>query len=118
MEPEWNNPPPLDDSLVLGLRKIDMDDYVNHLHNTIESLKLEIKTQREEIASPFEQILLGTIALHELARHGKNDSDEADAIRDSLDEPWRNLTESERETTRAVSAALQRYNVPGRCIDW
>lgn len=55
MEPEWNNPPPLDDSLVLGLRKIDMDDYVNHLHNTIESLKLEIKTQRKEIAALREE---------------------------------------------------------------
>ena len=61
------------------------------------------------IASPFEQILLKTIALHELDRQGKNEGSEADAIRDSADGLWRRLTESERETARAVSAALQRF---------
>jgi hypothetical protein len=60
------------------------------------------------IASPFEKILLATIAMHELERQGKADSDEADAIRDTVDEPWRSITDSERETARAVSAALQR----------
>ena len=61
------------------------------------------------IASPFEQILLGTIALHELDRHGKSEGSEADAIRDSADGLWRRLTDSERETARAVSAAMQRF---------
>ena len=60
------------------------------------------------IASPFEQILLGTIALHELDRQGKNEGSEADAIRDAMDGPWRSITASERTTALAVSAALQR----------
>ena len=60
-------------------------------------------------ASPFEQILLGTIALHELYRQGKDEGSEADTIRDSLDGPWRSISSSERTTALAVSAALQRF---------
>lgn len=62
MEPEWNNHPNLDDAVMLGLRQIDMDDYVNDLHkkidqleSIIESLKLEIKIQRKEIAALREE---------------------------------------------------------------
>lgn len=36
-------------------KQIDLDDYVNYLHNTIESLKLEVKTQRKEIAALREE---------------------------------------------------------------
>jgi hypothetical protein len=36
-------------------KPIDLDDYVNHLHNIIESLKLEVKTQRKEIAALREE---------------------------------------------------------------
>lgn len=60
--------------------------------------------------SSFEKVLLGTIALHELYRQGKDEGSEADAIRDSLDGPWRSITASERVTATAVSAALQRQN--------
>jgi uncharacterized coiled-coil DUF342 family protein len=62
MEPEWNNPPYMDDSKLLGLRPFDIDDYINSLHkeiesltNTIKSLKLEVKTQRQEIAGLREE---------------------------------------------------------------
>jgi len=58
MEPEWNNPPNLDDCVMLGLREgIDIDDYINMLQRKVDnlesinkSLKEEIKTQRKEIA--------------------------------------------------------------------
>lgn len=36
-------------------KSIDLDDYINYLHNTIESLKLEVKTQRKEIAALREE---------------------------------------------------------------
>lgn len=54
--------PLLDDAMVLDFRKIDMDDYINKLVKEIEflkqsniSLKLEIKTQRKEIAELKEE---------------------------------------------------------------
>jgi len=56
MEPEWNNPPYLDDKLMLGIN-IDIDDYINNLNkqiknleSIIQSLKIEIQNQRKEIA--------------------------------------------------------------------
>lgn len=63
MEPEWNNPPDLDDCVMLGLRKeIDIDDYINilvqkvdSLENENKALKHEIKTQRKEIAGLREE---------------------------------------------------------------
>lgn len=63
MEPEWNNPPDLDDCIMLGLRKeIDIDDYINILVRKVDSLesenkalKHEIKTQRKEIAGLREE---------------------------------------------------------------
>ena len=62
MELEWNNHPSLDDAAILGLRTIDMDDYINKLIKEIEflqqsnmSLKLEVKTQRKEIAALREE---------------------------------------------------------------
>ena len=63
MEPEWNNSPESDDSLVLGLRsKVDIDDYINFLIKQIESLKSineslkkEVRTQRKEIANLREE---------------------------------------------------------------
>jgi cell division septum initiation protein DivIVA len=63
MEPEWNNPPDLDDCVMLGLRKeIDIDDYINILVRKVDSLesenkalKHEIKTQRKEIAGLREE---------------------------------------------------------------
>lgn len=62
MEPEWNNSPNLDDTMMLGLRKLDIDDYINDLQKKIDklnclvdSLKLEVKTQRKEIAALREE---------------------------------------------------------------
>ena len=61
--------------------------------------------------SPMEKVLIGTVRLHELIEAGKGDSDEADAVRDSMDTPFVALTASERATTRMVSAAI-RDNAP------
>lgn len=62
MEPEWNHNPSLDDTAMLGLRQLDIDDYINNLHKKIEgleslinSLKSEIKIQRKEIAGLREE---------------------------------------------------------------
>jgi hypothetical protein len=45
------------------------------------------------------------IQLHLLMRDGKSETDEADALRDLLDVPWRNLTE-ERQRIGNLSADL------------
>lgn len=62
MEPEWNHSPNSDDATMLGLRQLDIDDYINNLHKKIDnleslinSLKLEIKIQRKEIAGLMEE---------------------------------------------------------------
>lgn len=62
MEPEWNNSPNLDDVTILGFRQMDTDDYINSLtrkiqdlETSIDSLKLEVRTQRKEIAGLREE---------------------------------------------------------------
>jgi hypothetical protein len=59
------------------------------------------------VAHPLEQILRGTVRLHELIEQGRCDSDEADAVRDEMDVPFLELSESEREAARLVSAAIK-----------
>jgi len=59
------------------------------------------------VAHPFEQIIRGTVRLHELIEQGRCDSDEADAVRDEMDVPFLELSESEREAARLVSAAIK-----------
>ena len=59
------------------------------------------------VAHPLEQILRGTVRLHELIQQGRCDSDEADAVRDEMDVPFWKLSESEREAARLVSAAIK-----------
>jgi hypothetical protein len=46
------------------------------------------------------------IKLHLLIRDGKSETDEADAIRDQLDIPWKHLTEEETARIRDLSADL------------
>jgi hypothetical protein len=45
-------------------------------------------------------------ALHVLLAQGKDDSPEADEIRDQMDEPWRHLTENEKQKLRNLSESL------------
>jgi tetratricopeptide (TPR) repeat protein len=48
----------------------------------------------------------GTRALHRLIAEGKDDSPEADAIRDASDGPWEALSETERDRARWVAEDL------------
>ena len=48
----------------------------------------------------------GTHALHRLIAEGKDDSPEADAIRDASDAPWEALSETERDRARWVAEDL------------
>jgi hypothetical protein len=59
------------------------------------------------VANPLEQIIRGTVRLHELIERGRCDSEEADAVRDAMEAPFLALGESERETARMVSAAIK-----------
>jgi len=59
------------------------------------------------VATPLEQIIRGTVRLHELIEQGRCDSEEADALRDEMDAPFLELSESEREAVRLVSAAIK-----------
>jgi hypothetical protein len=58
-------------------------------------------------ANPLEQVIRGTVRLHELIEQGRCDSEEADAVRDEMDAPFLELSESEREAVRLVSAAIK-----------
>jgi len=46
------------------------------------------------------------IQLHLLMRDGKSETDEADAVRDELDAPWRHLSEDEARRINNLSADL------------
>src|SRR5260370_42459479 len=48
----------------------------------------------------------GTHALHRLIAEGKDDSPEAEAIRDASDGPWEALSETERDRARWVAEDL------------
>lgn len=48
----------------------------------------------------------GIRELHRLEADGRDESPDADAIRDALDGPWRALTDGERERLRDLSASL------------
>ena len=46
------------------------------------------------------------LELHRFSLRGENDSDEADAVRDLMDEPYYRLTDEERELSGRLSADL------------
>lgn len=52
------------------------------------------------------------LALDELMRLGQGDSDEADGLRDRMDEPWELMSPGERTRIRALSADLYTLWVP------
>lgn len=49
--------------------------------------------------------------LHDLIRQGKNESEEADAVREKMEEPWYELSEPEQERLSGLSADL--YSLSG-----
>jgi len=56
--------------------------------------------------SSYVAMVRGTRELHQLIRAGKDDSPEADAIRDATDGPWQALSEIERNRIRHLSEDL------------
>ena len=62
--------------------------------------------QRLPMNSSYLTVLHGLFEMYRLAKEGKFESPEADALRDSMDEPWDSLTDAERERARDLSAAL------------
>ena len=60
-----------------------------------------------EAFTRYEQLLRRLAALD---RVGANDSAEADAIRDLMDDPWQRLTAEEQQQAAALSAQL--YDEP------
>jgi hypothetical protein len=54
----------------------------------------------------YRACLHGIRALHQLAIEGRDESPEADAIRDATDAPWVALSEAERERLRRFSENL------------
>lgn len=60
--------------------------------------------------SPLERVLRGTIALHELISAGFGDDAVADGIRDGMDHPWSQMTPTQRDTARMVSAAIKSHD--------
>jgi hypothetical protein len=59
----------------------------------------------------YDACLRGIRALYQLAIEGRDESPEADTIRDATDAPWVALSESEREQLREFSDDL--YRVTG-----
>ena len=62
--------------------------------------------QRLSMSPSYFAVLHGLFEMYRLAKEGKFDSPEADAIRDEMDAPWTMLTETEKHTARDLSAAL------------
>jgi hypothetical protein len=54
----------------------------------------------------YVQSIEGLLRLHELTLKGEDESPEADAIRDSLERPWRDLSEIERTRITGLSEDL------------
>lgn len=55
-------------------------------------------------------VVRGTHALHRLIAEGKDDSVEAEAIRDASDGPWQTLSEKERKRARLLGEDLYSLN--------
>jgi hypothetical protein len=58
------------------------------------------------IDAAYERYARCVRALHALFMGGKGESDEADALRDQMDEPWEALTEAQRELVSGLTADL------------
>jgi hypothetical protein len=66
-----------------------------------------MNTMQPFSTNPHYRIVIhGLFEMYRLAKEGKFDSPEADAIRDAMDEPWELLTEAERQRAGELSAEL------------
>ena len=62
--------------------------------------------QRFSLNPHYQTVIHGLFEMYHLAKEGKFDSPEADAVRDAMDAPWEKLTETERQRAREMSAEL------------
>jgi tetratricopeptide (TPR) repeat protein len=60
----------------------------------------------------YRQVLRGYLRLHQLTVEGRDETQDADAVRDSLDLPWRALTEDEKERVQGLSDDLFSISEP------
>ncbi len=65
-----------------------------------------MRSQLPEMNPNYLAVERGVRELHALIAEGKEDSPEADAIRDATDGPWESLSEAERQRIRNLSEAL------------
>ena len=68
--------------------------------------------QRISMNPHYLTVIHGLFEMYRLAKEGKFDSPEADAIRDAMDGPWELLTEAEHERARELSAVLNQIIEP------
>lgn len=64
---------------------------------------VSVNQQENSHSAKYVELLL---ELHSLMRAGKSDGDEADAVRDAMDEPWRHLSPEQIKRMRGLSADL------------
>ena len=64
----------------------------------------------------FRQVIRGYLRLHQLTVEGRDESVEADAIRDSLDLPWRVLNETEKNRVQGLSIDLFAISDPSENV--
>jgi len=62
--------------------------------------------------SNYRQVLRGYLRLHQLTVERRDESVEADAVRDALDLPWHALTVAEKERVQGLSADLFEISEP------
>jgi hypothetical protein len=67
--------------------------------------------------SPYVESIRGLLQLHHLATIGKDDSPEADAIRNTLERPWAELTDTEKKRITGLSEDLYSISAPNRDPD-
>jgi hypothetical protein len=60
----------------------------------------------------YSQYLCGIRDIHALIAVGRDDSPEADAIRDGMDHPWYDLSEAEQQRLKGLSADLYSISDP------
>lgn len=75
----------------------------------------EAELLRQYIAlDPLKGYIARLVELHILALHGKNDSPEADLIRDGMDRTWYSLTEGDRIFIGFLSEQFERITAESR----
>jgi len=60
----------------------------------------------------FKQVVSGLLRMHQYTVEGQDDSEEADALRQSMDEPWARLTAVERDRITGLSEDLYAITDP------